>query len=95
VIAKHPLDAVLIRLFVAGQQHDDVARRLPPFALQPDEVGHEHGGARLVVAGAPAVVPALALDERPRIQRPVLAPRGHDVDVRQQQHGTRVRIAAP
>ena len=66
-----------------------------PCAFQRDEVRDEHRRAGLVVGRASAVEPSVALDERPGIERPVLAPRGHDVEVRHQQNSARARLSSP
>ena len=49
MLLQQPLNTSLRRLFVTGQENDEVALRLPGFALQPNEVRHEYGRARLVV----------------------------------------------
>ena len=92
VLGEQPLNAALRRLLVASQKNDEVPLRLPPFALEPDEICDEHRGAGLVVVRAAAVEPAVALVQGPWIDRPVLAARRHHVDVGHHQHRTRAWI---
>ena len=78
---KQRLNALLRCLFIAGEDENEIARRLPPGALQGDEVGDQHRRAGLIVCRAAAVEPAVAFDEGEGIHRPVVAPRRHNVNV--------------
>ena len=80
-----PLDAAPRRLLVALEHQQEIAVGNYPFPLQPDQVRHEHRGARLVVGRAAPVEPALPLREGERIHRPVVPARRHDVEVRHHQ----------
>jgi hypothetical protein len=92
--ARQPLDVSLRGLFVSCEKDYQIAVGLPAFALEPDEIGHEHCRPRFVVPRAAPVKPSIALDERPRIGRPVFAARGHDVEMRHQKDRARTRVPA-
>jgi len=87
VLADQPLGAVeLTALLVCGEREDQIAFRLEPFPLQANQVGDELRGHGLVVARAAAVEPSVLLAEDERIERPVLALRIDDIEMRKQQH---------
>ena len=94
MLLQKPLNTSLRGLFVTGQENDEVALRLPGFALQPNEVRHEYGRACLVVVAAASVEPILLLGQRPRIDRPIHTRRGHNVQVRHQQNRAGAGIPA-
>jgi hypothetical protein len=86
MLLDEALNPVAGGFFVTGQDDYQIAVRDEPLALVPDEVCHQHGGASLVVARAPAVVIALVLAEAERVERPVLPPRAYHIYVGHQEN---------
>ena len=88
VVFQQPLNAERVgvqNLLVGLQRQDDVAIGLVAFLLVADHVGDEGRRHELVVAAAARVIIAVLLDQLERIERPVLAPGRHHVEMRQQQ----------
>ena len=97
VVGDEPLHAVEVAsLLVGGQGDDDVAVGLEALLLEADQVGDPYRGHRLVVGGATAVVVAVLLEERERVDRPVLLACLDHVEVgEQQQRPARARAPQP
>ena len=86
VVLHEPVDAVEIAAFFVGREREDqIAVGDEAFLLQPNHVGDELRRHRLVVARAAAIEPAVLLEKGERIERPVLALRLDDVEVREEQ----------
>jgi hypothetical protein len=81
MLRHQPANAFAAGFFVGGEDDDEVPVRDEAFLLVADEVGHQHRGAVLHIAGAAAVVPAILLDELVGIGGPVLLARVHHVEV--------------
>jgi hypothetical protein len=81
-------------LLIAREPKDDVARRLKIRGAQMQKRRRDQRDARFVVGRAAAEEEPVVLDQRERIALPLLAPRGHDVHVREQQHGRATRAVA-
>ncbi len=82
MVAEQPVHAVVGACFLVGRQHQhDVAVGRVALAPQPDERRGPDGRFVLVVHGAAAVEPAIALGEGERRDGPVLGQRLHDVQV--------------
>ena len=95
VLGEQPLDAVRRAAFLVGREREDhVAIGTVAFLDELDDVGRHDRGAVLHVLGAAAVEEAVALEQRERVHRPVLAPRLDDVEVRQEKQRP-LRAGAP
>ena len=82
------------RFLVAGEHHDEVARRDEALTLPAHHVRHQHRGACLVVHRAAAHEPAVLLAEHERVELPVLALGRDDVEMGQQQYRPSRRVLA-
>ena len=88
MILDEPIDAVeLSALLIRRQRQDQVAVERHAFALEPNHVGDEMRGHRLVVGGATPVEVAVLLEEGERIDRPVFALGLDDIEVGEQEDG--------
>ena len=87
MIREQPLDAVVIHpSFLAGREGDDqIAVRPIAFLLEPCERGDQNGGSILDILRATAVEESILFGEREGIERPILAARFDDVEVREKQ----------
>ena len=96
MILRQPLRAVerAGRLFTAGQRNFDSPPRFELLLRVTHQGIDPDGRLGLVVHRAARIERAVLFHQHERIARPVLALRFHHVDVRQQQDGLGLRIAA-
>ena len=95
VVLHQPVDAVEGAAFLVGRERQNqIAIGREAFLLQANQVGDELRRHRLVVARAAAVEEAVLLEERERIERPVLALGLDDVEMREQQQRLAARAGA-
>ena len=86
MVLQQPLDAVVVAaaFFAGRQRYNKIPVRLIPFLLEAHERGDEDRVAILDIHRAAAVEEAVLLGEGEGIERPVLAPRLDDVEMREQ-----------
>ena len=96
MVGQQPRHAVRAATFlVRRERQDQVSRRREALTPEPDERCHPRGRHVLHVGRAAAVEVPVPLHERERVHRPVLAPRLHDIGVREQQDRAALAQAGP
>ena len=86
-VREQPADAIVVApFFVSRQGDDEIARGDETLLPHENEVRDPDGGHGLVVRGAAAVVEAVALEKRERIERPILGVRVDHIEVREQKN---------
>ena len=96
MVLHQPVDAVELTAFlVGGQRENQIALGREVLFFQANQVGQELRGHALVVARAASVEPAVMLQKREGIDRPILPLRLDDVEVSEQQQRPPRTGAAP
>src|SRR5262245_53410559 len=85
-VLDQPVDAVeAAAFFVRREGENEIAVRSKALLLQANQIRRDDRRHRFVVARAAAVEESVLLEEDERIERPVLAPRLDDVEVREEE----------